>query len=80
MSGPVWKRLRTRGTCDVTGETCEELMAVGTVVDFVFYPELKLGPEAYERYKGHYDELVPRIVDEQKTPPRISRPSHESDF
>lgn len=64
----------------MTGEPSDELMAVGTVFDFVFYPELKLSPEAYERYKGHYDELVPRVVDEQKTPPYLSRPSHESDL
>ncbi len=74
MSGPVWKRLKMKGTCQVTGEESDELFAVGTVSDFVFFPTLVMGREAYERYKGHYDHLDLKALTEQKVPSVISRP------
>ncbi len=79
MSGPVWKLLHSHGTCDACGETVDELLAVGTVVDFVFRPDARYCRECYDRYSGRYDELDPRAVAEQRTPPRLSRPDAVSD-
>lgn len=80
MSGPVWKRLRLEGTCDSCGETSAELLAVGTVVDFIFRPEFRYCPACYERYRGRHDELHPRAVAESQDPPLISRPTDDSDL
>lgn len=80
MSGPVWKRLRAKGTCDSCGETSDTLLAVGTVADFAFRPDSKFCPACYERYRGRHDELDPKAVAEQKLPPVISRPISEGDL
>ena len=75
MSGPVWKKLRRPGACDSCGEKVDELLAVGTVVDFAFRPDFAFCPVCYERYKGRHDELDPKAVAEQKVPPLVSRPT-----
>jgi hypothetical protein len=80
MSGPVWKRLRLKGTCDACGETCDELLASGTVSDFAFTPDSRYCLSCYTRYAGRYDELNPRAVDEQQAPPVISRPISKGDM
>lgn len=80
MSGPVWKRLRTRGTCDSCGETSDTLLAVGTVVDFSFRVDSRFCPVCYDRYTGRHDELDPKAVAEQKAPPLVSRPISEGDI
>jgi hypothetical protein len=80
MSGPVWKRLRLKGTCDSCGESAEELFAVGTVVDFAFTPDSRYCATCYARYAGRYDELDPKAVDEQQAPPAISRPISTGDM
>ncbi len=74
MSGPVWKILRTPGTCDVCGEDVPELYAVGTVVDYAFTPDSRFCRVCYDRYRERHDELDPRAVAEQRTPPFVSRP------
>lgn len=75
MSGPVWKLLRLPGTCDACGENADELMAVGTVVDFAFRPDSRFCRSCYERYKGRHDDLDQKAVAEQKYPPVVSRPT-----
>lgn len=80
MSGPVWKRLRLRGTCDACGETCDELFASGTVVDFKFTPDSRYCASCYARYTGRYDELNPKAVAEQQNPPALSRPIAKGDM
>ena len=80
MSGPVWKLLKLAGPCDACGETAEELLSVGTVVDFEFRPEYRYCRGCYERYKGHRDELHPKAVAEQRAPGVISRPTTVSDL
>ena len=80
MSGPVWKRLRLKGTCDACGETCDELFASGTVVDFAFTPDSRYCASCYTRYAGRYDELNPKAVDEQQNPPALSRPIAKGDL
>lgn len=74
MSGPVWKILRTPGTCDSCGEDAAELLAVGTVVDFSFHADSRFCRVCYERYRGRHDELDPKAVSEQQAPPLVSRP------
>lgn len=80
VSGPVWKRLRQRGTCDSCGETFDELFAVGTVFDFAFQPDSKFCSTCYVRYAGRYDQLDPKAVDEQQLPPVLSRPIASGDL
>ena len=77
MSGPVWKRLRLKGTCDACGETCDELLASGTVVDFTFTPDSRYCPSCYARYAGRYDELNPKAVAEQQNPPAHLAPDRQ---
>ncbi len=80
MSGPVWKRLRLKGTCDSCGETVPEVLAVGTVVDFRFLPDFRFCPACYDHYRGRYEDLDPKAVSEQRNPPLLSRPSDKSDL
>ena len=75
MSGPVWKILHLEGSCDSCGERQQELLAVGTVVDFAFRIDSRFCKACYEKYKGRHDELDQKAVDEQQVPPLISRPS-----
>lgn len=74
MSGPVWKILRSPGTCDVCGEEAQELLAVGTVSDFEFRPRQRYCKVCYDRYRERHAELDPKSVAEQRVPPLISRP------
>jgi len=80
MSGPVWKLLKLNGACDSCGEKVDELLAVGTVVDFEFTPDYRFCRVCYDRYKGRRDELDPAAIADAKTPRLISRPSSESDL
>ena len=80
MSGPVWKRLKLTGPCDSCGETVDELLAVGTVVDFEFRPDSRFCHVCYDRYQGHRDELDPSAVADQQKPRLISRPNTDSDL
>lgn len=80
MSGPVWKLLKLTGPCDSCGEKVDELLAVGTVVDFEFRPDSRFCRVCYERYKGHRDELDPEAVADQQKPRLISRPNSDSDL
>ena len=75
MSGPVWKILRMPGACDSCGEKFDELLAVGTVVDFEFRPDFAFCRACYDRYQGRHDELDPRAVAQQQVPPVVSRPT-----
>lgn len=75
MSGPVWKLLRLPAACDSCGDTFPELLAVGTLVDYSFRPDSRYCRTCYERYRGHHDELDPKAVSDQKTPPLVSRPT-----
>ncbi len=72
--------MRTSGICDCCGEPANQLLAVGTVSDFVFRPDFNYCETCYDRYKGRHDELHPQAVQEQRVPPQISRPSSESDI
>ena len=80
MSGPVWKRLKLTGPCDSCGETVDELLAVGTVVDFEFRPDSRFCHDCSDRYQGHRDELDPSAVADQQKPRLISRPNTDSDL
>ncbi len=79
MSGPVWKLLRTPGACDSCGESANELLSVGTVVDYAFRPDFRFCRACYDRYEGRHDELHPKAVAEQQLPPVISRPDSVED-
>ena len=79
MSGPVWKLLKTLGTCDSCGENAPELLAVGTVVDFAFRPDSRFCRTCYDRYAGRHDELHQKAVDEQRAPALVSRPDSLED-
>ena len=80
MSGPVWKRLRLKGTCDACGETCDELLASGTVSDFAFTPDSRYCLSCYDALRGPVRRAEPRAVDEQQAPPVISRPISTGDM
>ncbi|MCG3193586.1 MAG: hypothetical protein DIJKHBIC_02840 [Thermoanaerobaculia bacterium] len=72
--------MRMSGPCDCCGETADELLAVGTVADFVFRPDFAYCRVCYDRYNGRHDELHPEAVAEQRAPRLISRPDDVSDI
>ena len=54
------------GSCDSCGEGADELLAVGTVVDYAFRPDYRFCRACYDRYEGRHDELHPKAVAEQQ--------------
>jgi hypothetical protein len=72
--------MRMSGTCDCCGETSSELLAVGTVSDFVFRPDFSYCRVCYDRYQGRHDDLNQQAVADQQAPRLISRPDSISDI